>query len=121
MKGHKTRWLVVISAAVLLSVLAAGVFLHSEIFQRFLLGRATRWATEALGAPVRVQSLRLNLALLRLDLYGVEAQGGHSLLDPPLLHVEQVAVRFKILSLLRRKWLLQEVVLPPFYYGLFIA
>lgn len=110
-----TRVLLVTCGAVVSLVLILGasvlLLLKSDSFRRYALARAERQASEALGAPVRVQTYHLQFSGLSptLDLYGISVEGAQPHPTPALLQVEHVRIGIRIVSLLERKWYLSNL------------
>jgi translocation and assembly module TamB len=90
----------------------AGYFaLRSQAFHAYVLAKIQQQATEATGARVRIQDLSLHLSTLSADAYGITVHGSEPDSRPPLLEADQLMVRLKIVSLLRKKVDLNEIVL----------
>ena len=98
-------------ALILLIVIGVAVLLHNESFKHYLLTKAQRQASEALGAPVRLQSYDLHLSHLSLDMYGVVVDSAPPFEATPLLQVDHVALGLKITSLLHRTYYLDEIAI----------
>jgi translocation and assembly module TamB len=96
---------------VIVLILSVGieVLLRSNLAHQKILLVAERKATESLGAQVRIQNFTIDPRKLSLDIYGITLHGAEPFSDPPLLQVEHVQVGVRIVSLLHRKWYLNDV------------
>ena len=104
-------WLAAAVAGILVvAVIAVLGLLHSARFHRYLLRAAERMATEAVGAPVSAQDFVVRPSRLRVDFYGVQVLGANGHPTPPVLTVEHIGLRIRIVSLFRREWYLQNLV-----------
>ena len=105
------------SVAVALAVIAttltlAGfLILRSRAFHEYVLAQIERQASQATGAEVRIQDFALHLPTLAADVYGITVRGNEPASARPLARAEQLTVRLKIVSLLRKKVDLSEIVL----------
>jgi translocation and assembly module TamB len=68
-------------------------------------------ASEATGAQVRIQNFALHLSRLAADAYGITVRGNELASARPLVQADQLRIRLKIVSLLRKKVDLSEIVL----------
>jgi translocation and assembly module TamB len=100
-----------IAGLVILLMIGAAVFLYSPAGHKYILRVAQRKATESIGAPVQVQSFNFDPSTLSLELNNVRVLGANGPPSPALLEVDRIHLQFKILSLVRREWRLQEVAL----------
>jgi translocation and assembly module TamB len=94
---------------VIILAVAAVVVLRSNRFHGYILHTAEQKASEALGSQVQVQNFALHLSNLSLDIYGITVHGASPHPDPPLLQVDQVELGVRIISVLHRKWYLDDV------------
>ena len=80
---------------------------------KYVLTTARQKATQALGTNVAVgdYTLRFNGISPTLDIYNVSVAGAAPYADPPLLQVDHARVGVKIISLLSKKWYLNDVEL----------
>ncbi|MCU1309021.1 MAG: hypothetical protein JWO20_146 [Candidatus Angelobacter sp.] len=108
--GRIIGWIVAsLLAIVLILAVAAVVVLRSNRFHGYILHTAEQKASEALGSKVQVQNFALNLSNLSLDIYGVTVHGASPHPDPPVFQVDQVELGVRIVSVLHRKWYLDDV------------
>ncbi|MCU1307904.1 MAG: hypothetical protein JWN45_2599 [Acidobacteriaceae bacterium] len=96
-------------AIVIILVVAAVVVLRSNRFHDYILHMAQQKASEALESQVQVQNFALHLSNLSLDIYGITVHGANPYADPPLFQVDQVELGVRIVSVLHRKWYLDDV------------
>jgi len=111
----RKRKLVWIAGILLTSIAALSVAgylaLRSPRFHRYLLAQIERRASEATGAEVRVQNFVLHLSRLSADAYGITIRGKEQASAHPLVAADQLGIRLKIISLLRKKVDLNEIIL----------
>lgn len=116
--GRKARWWKIaawvaggVSTLVIIALLAVVFVLRSASVHRYLLSEAQKRASTAIGTRVQLQDFALNLSHLTLDVYGLTVHGAAPYPDPPLLQVAHAEVGVRIVSVLSRKWYLDNFVL----------
>src|SRR5262249_25411237 len=87
------------------------VVLRSQRFHSFVLAKIQQQASEATGAQVRIQDFALHLSRLGAEAYGITIRGTEPQSALPLAQADQLMIRLKIVSLLRKKVDLSEIVL----------
>ena len=103
-------WYTAISTALLLLPLIIGfILLHNAAFHAYVIRTAQQQAQETLGVPVRIQNFALNLSNLSLDIYGVTVDGASPYPNPPVLQVQHAEASVRIVSLLQRKWYINDI------------
>jgi translocation and assembly module TamB len=102
---------VVIVALIAVSGVGAYWYLQSSAFQRYATARIIQQTKESTGARLEVQHLDLKLRTLTSDLYGLTIHGTEGVGQPPLLQADELTVRLRIDSVLRRKITLQELLI----------
>ena len=106
------RWVGMGLLVVLLVLGIAGyTVLHSQRFHRYVLAKIQEHASEAIGARVRIGDFQAHVSTLTFDAYGITIRGSEPISVLPLAHADQLRIRFKIVSLLRRKVDLNEIML----------
>ncbi len=109
---RKLGW---IAAVLVTSIAVLGVagylLLRSPRFHGYLLAQIEKQASEATGAEVQVQNFVLHFSRLTADAYGITVRGRDPLSARPLVQADQLTIRLKIASLLRKKVDLNEIVL----------
>jgi len=70
---------------------------------------AEQQAQESLGVRVQLQNFALNLSNLRLDVYGVTVDGASPYSNPALLQMQHAEASVRIISILRKKWYLDDI------------
>jgi translocation and assembly module TamB len=109
---RKLGW---IAVALVTSIAVLGVtgylVLRSPRFHGYLLAQIEKQASEAAGTEVRVQNFALHLSRLAADAYGITMRGNQPASARPLVQADQFKIRLRILSLLRKKVDLSEIVL----------
>jgi translocation and assembly module TamB len=106
-------------ASIVLSLVAFGVILGvagyfvfgGHRFHNYVLAKLQQQASEATGGLVRIQNFALHLSTLTADIYGITIRGREPKSEAPLVQADQLMVRLKIISLLRKKFDLNEIVI----------
>jgi translocation and assembly module TamB len=94
---------------VLILVVGVAVLLRNNTAHQKILQFAEQNASDSLGAQVQVQNFAIHPSNLSLDIYGITLHGAEPYPDPPLLQVEHIQLGVRIVSVLHRKWFLNEV------------
>jgi translocation and assembly module TamB len=103
-------WFTGISTVLLLlMIVVVAILLHSTAFHDYVLLTAQKQAQETLGVRVQIQNFALNLSNLQLDVYGVTVDGASPYANPPLLQVRHAEASVRIISILQKKWYLNDV------------
>jgi translocation and assembly module TamB len=92
--------------AVWVGVLA---LLNSPGFHRYLRTTVEQRISRSLGVAVQLQEFTLHLSTLSLDLYGVTIHGANPHPNPPLLQVQHIEARVRIVSVFQRKWYFDNI------------
>ncbi len=93
----------------LLFALTTAILLNSTRFHNYVIRTAEQQAQESLGVRVQLQNFAVNLSNLRLDLYGVTVDGASPYSSPPLLQVRHAEASVRIISILHKKWYLDDI------------
>jgi translocation and assembly module TamB len=93
----------------LLIVSVATILLHNARFHTYLLTLAEKKASDSLGVPVEIQNFAVHLSNVSLDVYGVTLHGAEPYANPPLLQVRHIEVGVRVVSVLNRKWYLDNL------------
>jgi translocation and assembly module TamB len=101
----------VLVASITVLGVAGYLVLRSARFHGYLLAQIEKQASEATGAQVRIQDFALHVSGLGADAYGITVRGSELASSRPLAQAEQLMIRLKIVSLLRKKVDLREIVL----------
>ncbi len=108
----KLGWIAISFLAFVVVLMIAGyVVFRTQRFHDYVLATLQQQATEATGGQVRIQNFALRLSSLTADAYGITIRGSEPKSRPPLIQADQLMVRLKIVSLLRKKVDLNEIVL----------
>lgn len=103
-------WIAVVVAAVVIVAFVGGyAVLHSGAFHRYVLAKITQQAETATGGQVQVKSFNIHPSSLTASVYGLIIHGTEGPEELPLLTIDEVSVRFKIISLLQRKIGIQAI------------
>ena len=109
---RKLGWIGIGLLAVITVLGIAGyIVVRSQKFHDYVLAKIQQEASEATGAQVRIQNFAFHLSTLAADAYGITIHGGEPTSGMPLVQADQLRIRLKIVSLLRRKVDLNEIVL----------
>jgi len=101
---------IVIGGLVLLVVVAAVVILQNSAFQRYLVAKLEQSAQESTGAKVEIKNLQLHVKTLSADIYGLTVHGTEPARAKPLLEITHARIGLKIISILRHKVDLSELL-----------
>lgn len=94
---------VVIGGLTLLVIVAAVLILQNPAFQRYLVARIEQSAQESAGARVEIQGLQIHVKTLSADIYGLTVHGTEPAGAKPLLTIPHARIGLKIISVLRHK------------------
>ena len=109
---RKLGWIAISFVALVTVLVIAGyVVFRTQRFHDYVLAQLQQQASEATGGQVRIQNFALRLSSLTADAYGVTIRGNEPKSQPPLVQADQLRVRLKIVSLLRKKIDLNEIIL----------
>ena len=109
---RKLGWIAISFVALVVVLVIAGyVALRTQRFHDYVLAKLQQQASEATGGQVRIQNFALHLSSLTADAYGITIRGSEPRSRPPLVQADQLRVRLKIVSLLRKKIDLNEIIL----------
>jgi len=105
------RNLLLVVAAVIVALACAGYLtLHTTTFNRFVVRKIIQEAEKATGSAVTIRSMEIHWSKLDVDVYGLIIQGKESTAQPPFLAADHIGVGLKIVSILRRKVDLSELI-----------
>jgi len=109
---RKLGWIAISFVALVTVLVIAGyVVFRTQRFHDYVLVKLQQQASEAIGGQVRIQNFALRLSSLTADAYGVTIRGSEPKSQPPLVQADQLTVRLKIVSLLRKKIDMNEIIL----------
>src|SRR3984893_16902647 len=111
---------VTFGALLLLVIVTAIVVLENPSFHRYLLAKIEQQAGEATGARIDVQNLQLHPKTLTADIYGLTVHGTERPGEKPLLQVEHLRIGLRIISILRYKVNLSELLIDHPSLNLFL-
>ncbi len=105
-------WVAVgLAGLVALLAVVATVVLRSARFHNYVLNTIETRASETLGTQVTLENFTVHLSNLSVDLYGLTVHGADPYPNPPLLQVDHVAAGVRVVSILHRKWYLDNFVI----------
>lgn len=108
----KLRWIGIAAVgSTMVLGLAAYIAMRSAAFRSYLITQIEKQASEATGSHVRIQRLELYPSTLTVEIYGITARGSEPASATPLAQADQLTIRLKVVSLLRRQVDLKEIVL----------
>ena len=109
---NKIGWAALILVLFLASVTLIGaVTLRSRWFHGVLLTKIEQQASEATGGRIEINNFDFHLFSLTANAYGIAIHGTEATGARPLLTADQLTVRLKIVSLLKKKVDLNEIIL----------
>ena len=109
---RKLGWIAIILVPFAVVLVIAGyVVFHTQRFHDYVLAKLQQQASQATGGQVQIQNFALRLSSLSADAYGITIRGSEPKSRPPLVQANQLMVRLKIVSLLRKKIDLNEIIL----------
>ena len=89
-----------------------GYFLvHTRVFNQFVVSQLEQQTRARAGARLNISTMAIDWHHLAVDLYGLTLHGAESSIQAPLLAVEHLRIRLKIVSLLGAKVDLAEIVI----------
>ena len=101
--------------ALILLATVVGLFgyfiFRSAAFHQYVIAKIEQQASEATGAHVGIENFAFHPSTLTVGAYGITIRGTERPSRPPLLQADELMVRLKIVSLLRKKIDLNEIVL----------
>jgi translocation and assembly module TamB len=96
--------------ALLLVVLVGGcIFVHTRAFRRFVINKIAEKTQQSTGEQLRIGKMEIHWSELKVDLYDLVLRKP-SMSPPPFFSCAHLAVSVRILSLWRRRFALDEVV-----------
>jgi translocation and assembly module TamB len=90
---------------------AAYVVVHTRAFNRFALAKVIEEAQNATGGRVAIQRLEIHWSRLGVDFYGLSLYADQGASQPPVLRASHLGAGLKIISILKRRINLSELVL----------
>ena len=109
---HKLGWAALIVVIVVASLGAIGFLtLRSRWFHEYLLAKVEQQASEAIGGRVEINKFDFHLRTLTADAYGIVIHGSEPKSARPLVSADQLTIHLKVVSLLRKKVDLNEIIL----------
>jgi translocation and assembly module TamB len=115
------RWSFAAILVLLLASLAVGLFvLRSRSFHRYVLAKIVEKTQEATGGRVEIGDYTFHWSGLRADVYRLAIHGTEPDPAKPLLATDHLGVGLKIISALRRKVDLNEIVVDHPVVHLFV-
>jgi translocation and assembly module TamB len=109
---RKLGWIAVVLVTSIAVIGVAGyLIVDSQRFHGYLLAQIEKQTSEATGAEVRVQNLALHISQLTADGYGITVRGNQPASSHPLVQADQLRIRLRIVSVLRKKVDLSEIIL----------
>jgi translocation and assembly module TamB len=107
---HLIAWVTAVFTFLPIILLVAVLALiNNDGVHRYLLSLIQREASKSLGVQVQLQDFLLHYRTLSVDLYGLRAAGAAPYSNPPLLTVDHVNAGVRIVSILSRKWYLDNI------------
>src|SRR5207245_4651415 len=103
-------WVAAVSLILVVVIAIGGYFvLRSHSFHRYVLAKIVEKASASTGGKVEIRSYDFRWSNLTADAYGLIIHGTEPAGQRPLLQVDKLTVRLKILSVLHQKISLREI------------
>ena len=107
-----SRWVGAVLLIFLVALFVIGYSLvHTKRFDQFVLSQLEQQTHARSGARLNISSLAIDWHHLAVDIYGLTLHGAESSIQSPLLAIGHLRIRLKIVSLLRSKVDLAEIVI----------
>ena len=96
---------------------AAVVFVRTAAFHRFVLAKIVQATDNATGGRLEIGNFTIHWTGLRVDFYDLRLRGTESARQPALFATDHLNVGITVISILRRKFTLERIVLdrPSLY------
>ena len=105
-------WTLAVLGILIVAGLIGGVlFLKTASFQRLAIRTIVADVNQSTGGRVDIHNFDFQLSTLTAQLYDVTIHGGEAPGQPSLLHIDKLTVGLKILSVLRRKVSVSELLI----------
>ncbi|HZQ69611.1 MAG TPA: translocation/assembly module TamB domain-containing protein [Terriglobales bacterium] len=105
-------WTAAILLGLTVLILVGGyAVLRSKRFHRYVLSKVMEKGSQATGGRVTIQSYTFSPSKLTADVYGVVIHGTEAADQAPLLAVDRLTIRLKILSVMQRRVNLNELLI----------
>jgi translocation and assembly module TamB len=106
------RWIGTLLVAGIAGLALAGyLVLRSPRFPSYVLAQIEKQASQSTGAQVHVQSFAFQPSTLTAEAFGITIRGNEPASVRPLVQADELRIRLKIVSLLRKKVDLSEIIL----------
>jgi translocation and assembly module TamB len=104
-------WILGILFGLIVLIFAAGYFvMRSHWFQQYVIAKVEQTAAEATGGKVELQGFDFHPSTLTADAYGLVIHGTEPAGQAPLLSLDKLTLRLKILSVLHKDVNLREII-----------
>jgi translocation and assembly module TamB len=100
-----------VGCIILLAIVAGLLLLKTSGFQRYVIAKIEQAAGKSTGAKVEIQSFDFHPLNLTADVYGLTVHGNEPADAKPLLQLRKATIGLKIISVIRRKVNLTELLL----------
>ncbi len=105
-------WIAAIVLILTVGTVVTGIFVvRSQRFHRYILAKIVEKGNAATGGTVEIRGYDFHWTKLTAEAYGVIIHGLEKSNERPLLQVDKLTLRLKILSILHQKVNLQEVLI----------
>src|SRR5262249_31661644 len=101
----------VLLAGVVVLGITGNLVLRSQRFHKYVVAQIQKRASEATGAQVQIRDFALHLPRLAADVYGITIRGSELPGARPLVQADQLTIRVKVVSLVRKKIDVREILL----------
>lgn len=101
----------IISLLIVIVIVAGYLTLRSERFHNFVLSKVVQKASEATGGKVQIQGYEFHPSELTANVYGIVVHGTEPSDQAPLVAIDRLTLRLKILSVLHQQVNLSELTI----------
>ena len=100
-----------LATLLIVAIVGGLLYIQTSSFQAFALHKIVEAADQATGGRTEIGSLDFQLSKLTAHFYNITMHGTESAAQPPLLHVDKMTIRLKIVSAIHRQVSLQELLI----------
>jgi translocation and assembly module TamB len=101
----------ILGILIVLVVVGGYAILRSSAFHRYVLAKIEQTGNEATGGQVQIQKFDFHPSTLTANIYGLIIRGTEGPNQAPLLAVEKITLKLKILSVFQHKVNLHELII----------
>ena len=100
-----------LATLLIVAIVGGLLYIRTRSFQTFALRKIVEAADQATGGRAEIGSLDFQLSKLTAHIYDITMHGTEDATQPPLLHVDKMTIRLKIVSAIHRQVSLRELLI----------